>query len=94
MQLLDDAIQASRSVAVFLGESGIGPWVNEEMAAALNLAVREKRPAIPVLLPGAPAGVLPMFLGNRTWVDLRPAVTPEALDRLIWGITGKKPGSP
>src|SRR5256885_13333611 len=36
-----------------------------------SLAVREKLPVIPVLLPGAPNGVLPMFLGNRTWVDLR-----------------------
>jgi len=45
-----------------------------------------------VLLPGAPEGAkVPMFLGNRRWVDLRPAVTPEALDLLIWGITGKKP---
>jgi len=92
MPHLEEAIQVSRSVAVCLGESGSGPWEDEEMAAALNLAVRDKRPVILVLLPGAPDGVkVPMFLGNRRWVDLRPAVTPEALDLLVWGITRKKP---
>jgi hypothetical protein len=91
-QLLEDAIRGSKSVAVFLGASGIGPWVNEEMRAALELAVRDKRPVIPVLLPEAPDGVkVPMFLGNRTWVDLRPDAPDAALDRLVWGITGKKP---
>jgi hypothetical protein len=90
---LEEAIQASRSVAVCLGESGSGPWEDEEMAAALNLAVRDKRAVIPVLLPGASEdGKMSMFLRNRRWVDLRPAMTPEALDLLIWGITGKKPG--
>ena len=32
-----------------------------------------------------------MFLGNRTWVDLREAAS---LERLIWGITGRRPGAP
>jgi TIR domain len=92
-KLLEDGVLASRSIAVFLGGSGIGPWENEEMAAALTLAVQDRRPVIPVLLPGAPDDVrVPMFLGNRTWVDLRPEVTVEALDRLVWGITGKRPG--
>jgi TIR domain len=91
-EILEDAIRESRSVAVFLGASGVGPWTNEEMRAALDLAVHDKKPVIPVLLPGAPGDVrVPMFLGNRTWVDLRPAVTDQALGRLVWGITGIKP---
>jgi hypothetical protein len=93
-QVLEDAIQESRSVAVFLGASGVGPWEDEEMRAALRLAVQDKRPVIPVLLPGAPDDVkVPPFLGNRTWVDLRPDVPAEGLDRLVWGITGRKPGT-
>jgi hypothetical protein len=32
-----------------------------------------------------------MFLGNRTWVDLRGGLTKEKLDLLQWGITGIKP---
>lgn len=91
-QLLEVGINTSSSVAVLIGNDGIGPWENEEMQAALRLAVREKRPVIPVLLPGAPAvPELPMFLGNRTWVDMRTGVTAEGLSRLVWGITGKKP---
>jgi hypothetical protein len=31
-----------------------------------------------------------MFLGNRTWVDLRNGLTADGLERLKWGITGHK----
>src|SRR5437016_3247982 len=62
------------------------------MQGALVLAVKTKRPCIPVLLPGAPTQPeLPMFLANRTWVDLRAGFSEEGLAKLIWGITGKKP---
>jgi TIR domain-containing protein len=94
-ELLEEGIRSSRSVAVLLGESGLGPWENQEMAAALRLAVDDGRAVIPVLLPGAPDDVkLPLFLSLRTWVDLRPRVTAQKLDRLIWGITNQKPVSP
>lgn len=32
-----------------------------------------------------------MFLSNRTWVDLRPALSEVGLEKLVWGITGVKP---
>lgn len=91
---LEMGIRSSNSVAVLIGKDGLGPWEDEEMQAALRLAVRGKRPVIPVLMPGAPSKPeLPMFLGNRTWVDLRRGLTDEGLDRLQWGITGIKPGN-
>jgi hypothetical protein len=91
-QLLADGVRASRSVAVFIGKDGMGPWEVQEMEAALQLAVKNKRVVIPVLLPGAPGEVeLPLFLGTRTWVDLRPRITTQKLDLLVWGITGQKP---
>jgi hypothetical protein len=91
-KLLEEAIRSSGSVAVLVGSDGVAPWENEEMEGALQLAVRDKRPVIPVLLPGAAAQpALPMFLSNRTWVDLRAGYTVEGLDRLVWGITGHKP---
>lgn len=66
------------------------------MQATLILAVRDGRPVIPVLLPDAPAvPQLPVFLGMRTWVDLRRASDQgpdEGLRRLIWGIPGRHPG--
>jgi hypothetical protein len=91
-QLLEAGIKHSRSVAVLVGKDGIGPWEDEEMQAALVLAVRDRLPAIPVLLPGAATQPeLPMFLANRTWVDLRAGFADEGIARLIWGITGVKP---
>lgn len=78
-------------VAVCIGPAGIGPWQDEEMQASLAIAVREKRRIIPVLLPDGPdQSELPLFLANRTWVDLRSGVTEDGLARLVWGITGRK----
>lgn len=90
--LLDAGLRNSRAIAACVGKSGIGPWQDEEVQFAMGLAVKDKRPVIPVLLPGAgrePA--LPPFLANRTWVDCRAGLTEEVLLRLVWGITGVKP---
>lgn len=91
---LEGGISTSASIAVLIGEDGLGPWENEELQGALRLAVKNQRPVIPVILPDAPQNLpeLPMFLNNRTWVDLRPALAAAALDKLEWGITGVKPG--
>jgi hypothetical protein len=94
-KLMDSGIRRSRSVAVLVGADGIGPWEDEELQAALRLAVADKRPVIPVLLPDAPrVPTLPGLLATRTWVDLRPGAHPNddsALGQLVWGITGHKP---
>lgn len=92
---LEAGIRASRSVAVLVGAHGLGPWEDEERQAAVALAVRDKRPVIPVLLPGAAETPgLALFLATRTWVDLRPGADSDpaaGLARLVWGITGRKP---
>ncbi len=90
---LETAILASASFLVCLGGSGVGPWENEEMQAALDLATRDPRPVIPVLLPGArerPA--LSLFLKNRSWVNLRGGIDSAGISRLVWGITGTRTG--
>ena len=93
--LLEKGIRNSASAAVVVGNDGLAPWEDEEMQAALNLAVRDGRPVIPVLLPTAPHQPdLPLFLSNRTWVDFRGGFTQDKLNRLVWGITGEKPGKP
>jgi hypothetical protein len=38
----------------------------------------------------AAAPTLPLLLRGMTWVDLREQ-DPAAIERLIWGITGRKP---
>lgn len=90
---LEDGIVASRSVLVLFGPSDLGRWQKSEMRAFLDRAQTERIPVIPVLLPGSPPTKdLSLFLKERTWVDLRGGVSTEGIDRLVWGITGKKPG--
>ena len=94
---LQEIVTECKSALVCFGDSGVGPWEEPEMQALLRRFVSEKKignivPIIPVLLPGAPANVkLPLFLEAFTWVDLRAGLTDEGLQRLEWGITGKKP---
>ena len=72
---LEKALDSSRTCAVFIGPTGIGPWENEEMRSALETRVGQ--PAfrvVPVLLPGATMpdlSSLPRFLSRLTWVDFR-----------------------
>ncbi len=90
---IDQALRAARSIAVLVGGDGLGPWQDEELQGTLQWAVSVRRPVIPVLLPtaGDQIPALPLFLTNRTWVDLRPQLNETGLDRLQWGITGQMP---
>ena len=87
---LERQIGNIRTAAVFVGPSGIGPWQNRELRAFLNEFAERGCPVIPVLLPEADAPELPVFLKGMTWVDLR-AQGNAGFERLIWGITGRKP---
>lgn len=87
---LESQIGCIKSVAVFVGEEGIGPWQREEIDAFLREFTKRGCPVIPVFLPGAPKEPkLPPFLENRTWVDFRKQGS-DPIKRLIWGITGKR----
>jgi formylglycine-generating enzyme required for sulfatase activity len=56
--------------------------------------VRLNMPVIPVLLPGlGDKPTLPLFLEGNTWVDLRSGMSGSELGRLVWGVTGEKPGA-
>jgi len=90
-RLLEAQIEQIKSVAVFVGENGIGPWQQMEMEAFLREFVKRGCSVIPVLLPSAPiTPTLPVFLAGMTWVDFRQK-NPDPMKRLIWGISGKKP---
>jgi CheY-like chemotaxis protein len=87
---LEQQIEEIQSVAVFVGKSGLGPWQAMEVRAFLAEFVRRDCPVIPVLLSNTPKKpVLPVFLREMTWVDFRKS-DPDPIQRLIWGITGKK----
>lgn len=88
---LEEGVQASRAVAVFVGAGALGSWQEPEMRAFIARSKREEVPVIPVLIPGCPdSPQLTLFLEALTWVDLRRGVTEDGLMRLIWGITGIK----
>lgn len=94
---LEEALDESQTIAVFVGPHNISPWENEEMRSAIEERVRDKkRRVIPVLLPGAPdnkALKLPRFLKRLTWVDLRTGINDEdGFHRLASGIKGLSPG--
>ena len=96
-EAIEEALDECQTYAVFVGPSGIGPWENEEMRAAIEERVKDKkRRVIPVLLPGAPDNMtlkLPRFLQRTTWVDFRAGLDDEdALYRLECGIKGVAPG--
>lgn len=89
--LLEQQLEKIKSAAVFVGAAGIGPWQQQEIYGLLREFARRQTPIIPVLLPDATAEpALPLFLQSMTWVDFR-ARNHEPLERLIWGITGKRP---
>jgi len=93
-EAVEEIIRTTRSAAIVVGPSGLGPWEIPEMRACLEQCVRRRLPVIPVLLPGSPQRPeLPLFLSGFTWVDLRAGLDPNGLDRLEWGITGIKPES-
>jgi WD40 repeat protein/energy-coupling factor transporter ATP-binding protein EcfA2 len=91
-EAIEEALEQSDTVAVFVGPSGTSPWHNEEMRAALDNAVRtrDEYRVIPVLLPGATEASVARFLARRTWVDFRSGLDDvEAFQRLVAGIKGE-----
>ena len=93
-EAIEEALEESEAVAMFVGPSGVSPWHNEEMRAGLDRAVRGRDDVrvIPVLLPGADPEALPLFLSGRTYVDFCPGLDDaDAFDRLAAGILGQPP---
>lgn len=90
MDAIEQQILSVRSVAVFVGGSDLGPWQAKEIKSFLRRQVRKELPVIPVILGHCRSDPeLPSFLEDFTWVDFRGDAD-EAMERLIWGITGEK----
>lgn len=87
---IEQQIETIPSAAVFVGQTGIGPWQQMEIDAFLREFVSRGCPVIPALLPNAPdKPKLPLFLEGIQWVDFR-ITDPDPLECLIWGIKGKR----
>ena len=86
-QVLEEAIHACRSVAVFLGPNGMGHWQQREQGLALERqALDPNFPVIPVLLPGADPAL--GLLSLNTWVDLRAGAGTGGADTECRGSAG------
>lgn len=71
LRQLERDFEQIRAVCAFIGPSGPGPWQENEIGVALDRFNVSKVPVIPVLLLGAEAAKLPLFLGLRHALDLR-----------------------
>ena len=87
---LEEQIAKIQSAAIFLGESGIGPWQNLEIKSFITEFVERHCPIIPVFLPSVKTTPnLPILLKNFHSVDFRKS-TYDPLQELLNGIKGEK----
>ena len=90
-QEIENAISYSKTMAVFIGNSGLGPWAEKEVRTMLMDTTKSyNRRIIPVLLHGAPdIEELPPFLRLHHCVDFREPISSEdAFKSLLAGILG------
>ena len=86
---IEQAIWASKTVAVFFGPSRKSTWRDQERQLALiQSADKHNKRIIPVLLPGGQKSDIEGLLSLRTWVDLADR---DGFARLVAGITGRTP---
>jgi hypothetical protein len=91
--VIQEAIPKVQSAAIFIGVKGLGKWQLVELRSFISQCLDRDMPVIPVLLPGIeelPTELL--FLQELNWVKFQSNIDEvEPLDRLEWGITGRKP---
>lgn len=90
--VIKDAITNSNTLLIIIGNYGISPWQDYEMVAIFHNAIKEGRRIIPVFLPGAEKIELPLFLETIIGVQIKSFDEKDfqdALNKIIWGITGK-----
>ena len=87
---LEEQIAKIKAAAIFLGESGIGPWQNLEIKSFITEFVERQCTIVPVFLPYVKTTPnLPILLKNFHSVDFRKS-TSDPLQELVNGIKGEK----
>ena len=90
--VVDAGLAACTAVVVLLGPNGLGPVQGDEVNLALELARRQGKPVIPVLLPGAVP--LTGTLTTYPYLELGQGEDAAALDRLAAALAAGSPAAP
>src|SRR5262249_5942814 len=90
---IQQAIATVRTAAIFIGPHGLGQWQGAELRRLLRPCLEKGLTVMPVLLPGARAlpRELPFLRDLNSVRFVERADEGEALDKLLWGITGISP---
>lgn len=91
---ISDVLHQVDSVIVFVGPEGTSPWQDAELRTLLTDAVQQRRIVIPAFLPGVDVEqarlTLPVFLRDFSSVQFSRVADPQAIESLVWAITGKR----
>ncbi len=86
IKAIHDIINQTDSFVVFIGPKGLSGWQTEE----IKYFLKNNKRIIPVFVEGAENKTpLPAFLKNLSGIFYKKD-DPEAIHKLIWGITGKR----
>jgi len=88
------AIKSVKTVAVFYGPGGAGPFQELEVESLVGEFAKRGKPIIPVILEGRQGNPrLSGFLNAWQKVDMRKP-NPDPFEQLVWGITGDRSSDP
>ncbi len=88
---VSQAIENADALVFCVGATGVGKWQEQEVDTFLQEKDPSSRCLIPVLLPGSNKELIPSFLRDMLWVDLRDDLSDEdALNKLVSAIRGTK----
>jgi WD40 repeat protein len=91
--IIQQVIPKVKSVAIIVGNKGIGKWQKLEINSFINQCVERDLPIIPILMPKV--NKIPntfSFLSEFNWVSFFESIDEEeTISKLIWGITGERP---
>lgn len=86
---IEEALDSCTSIAIFVGQTGRGPYQNEEFDYAVNVRGTRGTRIIPVLLPGTHPDMITGLLRNRSRVQFCNSLEEiEPLRMLVAGIRG------
>jgi len=88
-KVIEDALIKSKSMIVYIGSSGLGPWQEMETEAWIREFINYSRPIIPIISSSAEKlPQLPIFLKGYQYVNYHEYSMDEGDLRVFCGITG------